>query len=81
MKHPIKIRVFRLADDGEYKLNDETIDDYIVNQLYEGYVTTDIRNLDSERLRLFLSYQPDRARAIVERGGDVELCDPPLEEV
>ena len=81
MRFPIKIRVFRLESNGEYMLNGATLDQYIVDSLYDGYISTDIRNLDSDRLRVFLSYHPDQARAIIERGGDVELCGPPLEEV
>ena len=83
MKSPIRIRVFFLSDDGEYKLNGQTIDDYIVSELNDGYVSTDIRQIDSDgdRLRVFTNYIPDKARSIIDRGGEVELTDPPLEEV
>ena len=36
IRAPIKIRVFRLESNGEYMLNGATLDQYIVDSLYDG---------------------------------------------
>ena len=83
MKEPLHIRVFELKDD-KYQLpyGGPTIEEYVVQELQNGYVMTGMTNLGIEHLRVITYYSPVPAKKYIAAGGMMsDLAESPSEEV
>ena len=83
MQELIHIRVFKLKR-GRYRLPfpGMTFEQYVVAELQNGYVMTDMTPLGSKQLRVITYYAPTRAKQYLETGSMVSnLADTPAEEV
>ena len=83
MKEPLHIRVFELKTD-KYQLPNSftTLEEYIIQELQNGYVMTDMANFGIEKLRVITYYAPGTAKKYLEVGSMVSnLTDAPAEEV
>ena len=69
MKQPIHVRVFQLQRDT-YKLRNGvmTLEEYIIQELENGYIITGMMNFTIEHLRVTSYYAPDAAKKYVEEG-------------
>lgn len=83
MKEPLHIRVFELKDD-KYQLSygGPTIEEYVVQELQNGYVMTGMANFGVEKLQVITYYSPVTAKKYIEAGGMMSnLAEAPTEEV
>ena len=83
MREPLHIRVFKLKGD-RYQLPTSftTLEEYVIEELQNGYIITDITNFGVEKLRLTTYYAPGTAKKYLAAGGMMSnLADAPAEEV
>ena len=83
MKEPLHIRVFELQKD-QYCLPGSftTLEEYVIQELQNGYVMTDMANFGIEKLRVITYYAPARAKKHIEAGSMLsDLAEAPAEEV
>ena len=83
MQEPLHIRVFELKDD-KYQLpyGGPTIEEYVIQELQNGYVMTDITNFGIEKLRVITYYSPVTAKNFIAAGSMMsDLAEAPSEEV
>ena len=83
MKEPLHIRVFELKGD-KYQLpyGGPTIEEYVIQELQNGYVMTGMTNFGIEKLRVITYYSPVTAKKYIAAGSMVSnLAEVPSEEV
>ena len=83
MKEPLHIRVFELKGD-KYQLPSSfmTLEEYVIQELQNGYVMTGITNFGIEKLRVITYYSPVTAKKYIAAGGMMsDLAEAPSEEV
>ena len=83
MKEPLHIRVFELKCD-KYQLPNSftTLEEYVIQELQNGYVITDMANFGIEKLRVITYYAPGTAKKYLAAGSMMSnLTDAPAEEV
>ena len=83
MKEPLHIRVFELKRD-RYQLANSfmSLEEYVVEELQNGYVMTDMTNFGVDKLQVITYYSPAAAKKYIEAGSMVSnLAEVPKEEV
>lgn len=83
MREPLHIRVFELKSD-QYQLPNTfmTLEEYVIQELENGYVITGMHNFGIEKLQVISHYAPARAKKYLENKSMVSnLTDVPAEEV
>ena len=87
MKQPIHVRIFNLRDGGVYYADGTSFEDFVTQELLDGYVITNLTNMDVEYLYVITSYLPQKAKLLqdgMEDGAGYvvsNLKTPPVEEV
>ena len=83
MKEPLHIRVFELkADKYQLPISFMTLEEYVIQELQNGYVITDMTNFGIEKLRVITYYSPGTAKKYLAAGSMMSnLADAPAEEV
>lgn len=83
MREHLHMRVFELKG-AEYRLcNSFTpLEEYVMQELQNGYVITDMTNFGVEKLRVTTYYSPGTAKKYLDAGGMMSnLADAPADEV
>ena len=83
MKEPLHIRVFELKCDKYHLPNSfTTLEEYVIQELQNGYVITDMANFGIEKLRVITYYAPGTAKKYLAAGSMMSnLAEAPKEEV
>ena len=83
MKELLHIRVFELRTD-RYQLpfGGLTFEEYVIEELQDGYILTQFQNFTVEKLQVITYYSPARAKQYLDAGSMVsDLAKVPAEEV
>ena len=83
MKELLHIRVFELKGD-KYQLckGVTTFEEYVLEELQNGYILTQFQNFGIEKLQVITYYSPARAKKYLDAGSMVSnLADAPAEKV